>query len=184
MTSDSSHAFRRCPWIFYIRFHSDKSDPMQPSRQAFEGVQTLPSVEKLMPVHRIQMTGQHRLDTRSSFPSPSSIWISEKTLIRKVFYNRPDALWCSKRFQFSFTDAERNHSCDRPDASATRPDEFLIWEAFSAILERQLQLTVRTVGQAVQTPLSVWRLQNTSQYFYHNFLLKYRIETKLVSLES
>jgi hypothetical protein len=40
-----------------------------------------------------------------------------------------------------------------------------------------LQLTART-------PLNVWRLLNTSQYFYHNFLLKYQIVTKLVSLES
>jgi hypothetical protein len=51
MTSDTSHAFRRCPWRFYTRFHLDKSDPMQPSRQAFEGFWTLPNVEKLMLVH-------------------------------------------------------------------------------------------------------------------------------------
>jgi hypothetical protein len=36
----------------------------------------------------IQTTGQHRLDARSNFPSPSSIQIFEKTLIRKVFCNR------------------------------------------------------------------------------------------------
>jgi hypothetical protein len=88
-----------------------------------------------------------------------------------------DPPYCSRRFQFSVTDAKRNHSCDRSDDMATHPGEVLIWEAFSAILERQLQLTVRK-------PLSVWRFLNTSQYVYHNFFLKYRIETKLVSLES
>jgi len=31
---------------------------------------------------------------------------------------------------------ERNHNCGRLDARATCPDEVLIWEAFSYILER------------------------------------------------
>jgi hypothetical protein len=40
----------------------------------------------------VQTTWQHCSDARSSFPSPSSIQIFEKTLIGKVFCNRPDAL--------------------------------------------------------------------------------------------
>jgi hypothetical protein len=42
----------------------------------------------------------------------------------------------------------------RPDARATTSRRGLIMEAFSAILERRLQLTVRTLGQAVWTPSS------------------------------
>jgi len=32
-----------------------------------------------------------------------------------------------------------------------RPNAALLWKAFSAILERRLQLTIRTLGQAVRT---------------------------------
>jgi len=51
----------------------------------------------------VQTIGQHRPDARSSFPSPSSIWISKKTLIGKVFCNHLD-VWatpsgCSLVFQ-------------------------------------------------------------------------------------
>jgi hypothetical protein len=54
--------------------------------------------------------------------------------------------------------------CNRPDTRATPSGHGLVMEAFSATLERRLQLTVRTLGQAV------W-------YFGHNFLLKYQIGT-------
>jgi hypothetical protein len=56
--------------------------------------------------------------------------------------------------------------CNCPDARATQSGRGLVMEAFSATLERRLQLTVRTLGQAV------W-------YFGHNFLLKYQIGTNL-----
>jgi hypothetical protein len=56
--------------------------------------------------------------------------------------------------------------CNRPDARATLSGRGLVMEAFSDTLERRLQLTVRTLGQAVR-------------YFGHNFLLKYRIGTNL-----
>jgi hypothetical protein len=46
-------------------------------------------------------------------------------------------------------------------------------EAFSATLERQLQLTVRMLDQAVRTPSGILVI-----------LLKYRIGTKSASLES
>jgi hypothetical protein len=46
-------------------------------------------------------------------------------------------------------------TCDRPDARATPFGRGLVMEAFSAILERRLQLTVRTLGQAVRTPSGI-----------------------------
>lgn len=39
--------------------------------------------------------------------------------------------------------------CNRPDARATLSERVLVMEAFSSILERRLQLTVRTLGQAI-----------------------------------
>jgi len=40
--------------------------------------------------------------------------------------------------------------CNRPDARATPSGRGLVMEAFSATLERRLQLTVRTLDQAVR----------------------------------
>jgi hypothetical protein len=45
--------------------------------------------------------------------------------------------------------------CNRPDARATPSGRGLVMEASSATLERWLQLTVRTLGQAVQTPSGI-----------------------------
>jgi len=45
--------------------------------------------------------------------------------------------------------------CNRPDARATPSGRGLVMEAFSATLERRLQLTVRTLGQAVRTPSGI-----------------------------
>jgi hypothetical protein len=45
--------------------------------------------------------------------------------------------------------------CNRPDARATPSGCGLVMEAFSAILERRLQLTVRTLGQAARTPSGI-----------------------------
>jgi hypothetical protein len=45
--------------------------------------------------------------------------------------------------------------CNRPDARETPSGRGLIMEAFSAMLERRLQLTVRTLGQAVRTPSGI-----------------------------
>jgi hypothetical protein len=42
--------------------------------------------------------------------------------------------------------------CNRPDARATPYGRGLFLGAFSATLERRLQLTVRTLGQVVRTP--------------------------------
>jgi len=45
--------------------------------------------------------------------------------------------------------------CNRPDARATPARCGLVMEAFSATLERWLQLTVRMLGQAVRTPSGI-----------------------------
>jgi hypothetical protein len=45
--------------------------------------------------------------------------------------------------------------CNCPEARATPSRRVLVMEAFIAILERRLQLTVRTLGQAVRTPSSI-----------------------------
>jgi hypothetical protein len=45
--------------------------------------------------------------------------------------------------------------CNRPDARATPFGRGLVVEAFGAILERRLQLTVRTLCQAVRTPSGI-----------------------------
>jgi len=45
--------------------------------------------------------------------------------------------------------------CNRPDDRATPSRRSLVMEAFSATLERRLQLTVRTLGQAVWTPSGI-----------------------------
>jgi hypothetical protein len=45
--------------------------------------------------------------------------------------------------------------CNRPDARAKSSGRGLIMEAFSAILERWLKLTVRTLGQTVWTSSNI-----------------------------
>jgi hypothetical protein len=45
--------------------------------------------------------------------------------------------------------------CNRLDARATQSRHGLVMEAFSAILERRLQLTIQTLGQAVWTPSGI-----------------------------
>jgi hypothetical protein len=45
--------------------------------------------------------------------------------------------------------------CNRADARATPSGPSLVMEAFSAILERQLQFTILTLGQPVRTPSGI-----------------------------
>jgi hypothetical protein len=45
--------------------------------------------------------------------------------------------------------------CNHPDARTTPFGRDLVMEAFSAILERRLQLTVWTLSQAIQTPSGI-----------------------------
>jgi hypothetical protein len=85
---------------------------------------------------------------------------------------RPDAIKSSTSNMVSISDTDmgrqlqtvRTMWCSRPDAiigKASRTAEVqpsgrgLDMEAFSAILERQLQLIVQTLGQAVRTPSSI-----------------------------
>jgi hypothetical protein len=56
--------------------------------------------------------------------------------------------------------------CNRPDARATPSGHSLVMEAFSATLERRLQLTVWTLGQAVRTPSGILVIS-----FYSNIRL-------------
>jgi len=105
MTSDNSHASRRCPWRFYTRFHSDKSNPMQPSRWAFEGVRTLPRVEKLMPVHPSERQGNtvrtlFTVPEDSSFPllmrkgiTAVTVWTLGQHVRTRSWYRKLSALF-------------------------------------------------------------------------------------------
>jgi hypothetical protein len=57
--------------------------------------------------------------------------------------------------------------CNRPDARATPFGRGLVMEAFRATLERRLQLTVMTLGQAVRTPSGILDIT-----FYSNIRLE------------
>jgi hypothetical protein len=63
----------------------------------------------------------------------------------------PSRSGCSKPYYGNFVETKYN----RPDARATPSGHGLVMEAFSAILERRLQLTVRTCGQAFRTPSGI-----------------------------
>jgi hypothetical protein len=77
-------------------------------------------------------------------------------------------------FRVSFTSAKRRYSKDRPDARPSRPDVDLLWE----------ELCYFGKAVAVDRPEDRSSRLDALQYFDHNFLLKYRIVMKLVSLES
>jgi len=57
--------------------------------------------------------------------------------------------------------------CNRPNARATPSGRGLVMGAFNATLERRLQLTVRTLGQAVRTPSCILDIN-----FYSNIGLR------------
>jgi hypothetical protein len=89
-------------------------------------------------------------------------WISAINTVWKVstrspddVATRPDAVQHFRIFCASFSNAERSYGENCQDARPSRPDTDLVMEAFSAILERRLQLTVQTLGQAVRTPSSI-----------------------------
>jgi hypothetical protein len=65
--------------------------------------------------------------------------------------HQPSGSGCSKSYYGNYVQPK----CNRPDARATPSGRGLVMEAFSAILERWLQLTVRTLGQPVRTPSSI-----------------------------
>jgi len=66
--------------------------------------------------------------------------------------NQPSGFGRSKPYYGNYAQPK----CNRPDTRATPSGCGLVMEAFSAILERRLQLTVRTLGQAVQTPSDIF----------------------------
>jgi hypothetical protein len=83
--------------------------------------------------------------------------------IRTTWQYRLDAIQSSTCNRVSVSDTNmgrqlqtvRTMWCSRLDARATSSRCGLDMEAFSAILERRLQLIVRTLGQAVWTPSSI-----------------------------
>jgi hypothetical protein len=92
--------------------------------------------------------------------------------VRTTWQYRPDAIQCSSRNWVSVSDTNMgrhlqtvrmlflvrqvvNQKCKRLDARATPSGRGLDMEYFSAIFERRLQLIVRTLGQAIQTPSSI-----------------------------
>jgi hypothetical protein len=67
-------------------------------------------------------------------------------------FNRPDISLQSPDAPKPYYGNYMPSKCNRPDARVTPSGRSLVMEAFSAILERRLQLIVRTLGQAVRTP--------------------------------
>jgi hypothetical protein len=70
-------------------------------------------------------------------------------------FNRPDVTLQGPDAPKPYYGNYVQPKCNRPDASATPSGRGLVIGAFSTILERRLQLTVRTLGQAVRTPSGI-----------------------------
>jgi hypothetical protein len=87
---------------------------------------------------------------------------------------RPDDVQHSRLFQVSFSSAKRRYGEDRLDAWPSRQDVNPLWE--------ELRYFGKAV--AVDRPDARSSHPDTLQYFNHNFLFKYQIGMKLVSLES
>jgi hypothetical protein len=73
--------------------------------------------------------------------------------------------------------------CNRPDARATPSGRGLVMGAFSTILERRLQLTIRTLGQAIRMPSGILIIM-----FYSNIGLgqnwgRWKADKKILSTD-
>jgi hypothetical protein len=68
---------------------------------------------------------------------------------------RPDTNQSSRRNWISFSDMCMGYSCICLTIRDTPSGHGLVMEAFSVILKRRLQLTIRTLGQAIRTPSSI-----------------------------
>jgi hypothetical protein len=71
-------------------------------------------------------------------------------------FNRPDVILYGPDAPRPYYGNSVQPKYNRPDARATPSGRGLVMEAFGAILERRLQLTVRTLGQAVRTPFCIF----------------------------
>jgi hypothetical protein len=133
-----------------------------------------PTVSRRFSAEDVQMSEQDRPDARPSFSNSTQSWISAVDIVWEVsarcpddMATRPDEVQHSRIFWVSFMSTKRRYNEDRPDARPRRPNVDLLWE--------ELHYFGKVV--AVNRP-------DALQYFDHNFLLKYRIEMKLVSMES
>jgi hypothetical protein len=70
-------------------------------------------------------------------------------------FNRPDISLQGLDIPKPYYGNDVQLKCNRPDARAKSSGGGLVMEAFSPILERRLQLTVQTLGQAVWTPSGI-----------------------------
>jgi hypothetical protein len=78
-------------------------------------------------------------------------------------FNRPDISLQGPDAPKPYNGNYVQPKCNRPDARETPSGRGLVMEAFSAISERRLQLTVRTLGQAIRTPFDILII-----HFYSN----------------
>jgi hypothetical protein len=70
-------------------------------------------------------------------------------------FNRPDVTLQGPNAPKPYYGNYVQEKCNRPDARATPSGRGLVMEAFSATLERRLQLTVWTLSQVVRTPSGI-----------------------------
>jgi hypothetical protein len=70
-------------------------------------------------------------------------------------FNRPDVILYGPDAPRPYYGHSVQPKCNHPDTRATPSGRGLVMEAFGAILERRLQLTFRTLGQAVRTPSGI-----------------------------
>jgi hypothetical protein len=113
------------------------------------------------------------ISTQSWILAVDTVWEVSARRLDNVT-TRPDDVQHSRIFRVSFTSAQWRYSEDCPDARPSRLNVDLLWE--------ELRYFGKPV--AVDRPDAWSSLPDALQYFDHNFLLKYRIGMKLVSLES
>jgi hypothetical protein len=91
-------------------------------------------------------------------------------------FNRPDA---PKPYYGNYVQPK----CNRPDARATPSGRGLVMGAFNTILERRLQLTVRTLGQAVRTPSGILIITSYSNIRLGQNRRRWKVGQKMLSTD-